>query len=44
VVESCACYAGREVDGAARANAGIMFDQYKQDQTIGISSSGDGRM
>ena len=32
-------YTGREVDGAARANAGIMFDQFKQDQTIGISYS-----
>jgi hypothetical protein len=30
-------YTGREVNGTARANAGIMFDQYKQDQTIGIS-------
>jgi len=32
-------YTGREVNGAPRANAGIMFDQYKQDQTIGISYS-----
>jgi hypothetical protein len=37
-------FTGREVNGAPRANAGIMFDQYKQDQTIGITySEGDGR-
>jgi hypothetical protein len=37
-------YTGREVDGSRRANAGIMFDQFKQDQTIGISySETDGR-
>jgi hypothetical protein len=37
-------FTGREVNGTPRANAGIMFDQYKQDQTIGISySEGDGR-
>jgi hypothetical protein len=37
-------FTGREVNGAPRANAGIMFDQYKQDQTIGISySESDGR-
>ncbi|MEO6212309.1 MAG: hypothetical protein ABIP65_01660 [Vicinamibacterales bacterium] len=37
-------FTGREVDGRGRANAGIMFDQYKQDQTIGISySETDGR-
>lgn len=37
-------YTGREVDGRGRANAGIMFDQFKQDQTIGISySERDGR-
>lgn len=35
-------YTGREVNGAARANAGLMFDQYKQDQTIGISYSESG--
>jgi len=32
-------FTGREVDGRGRANAGIMFDQFKQDQTIGISYS-----
>jgi len=37
-------FTGREVDGRGRANAGIMFDQFKQDQTIGISySETDGR-
>ena len=37
-------FTGRDVNGAARANAGIMFDQYKQDQTVGISySESDGR-
>ncbi len=37
-------FTGREVNGGGRANAGIMFDQYKQDQTIGISySETDGR-
>lgn len=37
-------FTGRQVDGRGRANAGIMFDQYKQDQTIGISySETDGR-
>lgn len=37
-------FTGREVDGRGRANAGIMFDQFKQDQTIGISySENDGR-
>lgn len=30
-------YTGREVDGQPRANAGVMFDQFRQDQTIGIS-------
>jgi hypothetical protein len=30
-------FTGHEVNGVPRANAGIMFDQYKQDQTIGIS-------
>lgn len=35
---------GREVNGERRANAGIMFDQFKQDQTIGITySEGGGR-
>jgi len=37
-------FTGRKVDGRGRANAGIMFDQFKQDQTIGISySETDGR-
>jgi len=37
-------FTGREVDGRGRADGGIMFDQYKQDQTIGISySETDGR-
>jgi hypothetical protein len=37
-------YTGREVNGVRQANAGIMFDQYKQDQTIGFSySEGGGR-
>src|SRR5918995_6299151 len=37
-------FTGREVNGSRRANAGLMFDQFKQDQTIGISySETDGR-
>jgi hypothetical protein len=37
-------YTGREVSGSRRANASFMFDQFKQDQTIGISySEADGR-
>jgi hypothetical protein len=32
-------YAGRAAEGTRRANAGIMFDQLKQDQTVGISYS-----
>ena len=37
-------FTGREVNGVRRANAGIMFDQFKQDQTIGFSySENDGR-
>ena len=37
-------YTGREVNGRGRANAGIMFDQFKQDQTIGITyNESDGR-
>lgn len=37
-------FTGREVNGAAQANAGLMFDQYKQDQTIGFSyAEGGGR-
>lgn len=35
---------GQQRDGVRRANAGLMFDQLKQDQTIGLSySEGDGR-
>ena len=30
-------YAGQEKDGVRHADAGIMFDQLKQDQTIGFS-------
>jgi len=30
-------YTGREADGTRRADAGLMFDQLKQDQTIGFS-------
>src|SRR5688572_598413 len=30
-------FTGQEVDGQRRANAGLMFDQHRQDQTIGIS-------
>ena len=37
-------YTGREVNGVRQANAGLMFDQFKQDQTIGFSySEGNGR-
>jgi hypothetical protein len=37
-------YTGRATDTSKRANAGIMFDQLNQDQTIGISySETDGR-
>ena len=32
-------YTGREAEGSRRANAGLMFDQLKQDQTIGLSYS-----
>ena len=32
-------YTGTVVNGRGRANAGIMFDQIKQDQTVGISYS-----
>jgi hypothetical protein len=32
-------YTGREAEGSRRANAGLMFDQLKQDQTIGFSYS-----
>lgn len=30
-------YTGQEIDGVRRANAGLMFDQLKQDQTIGFT-------
>lgn len=37
-------YTGREADGAREADAGLMFDQLKQDQTIGFSyTEGGGR-
>ena len=37
-------FTGRETNGVRQANAGIMFDQFKQDQTIGFSySEGNGR-
>ena len=37
-------YTGRATDTTRRANAGIMFDQLNQDQTVGISySENDGR-
>ena len=32
-------YTGQELGGVRRADAGIMFDQLKQDQTIGFSYS-----
>jgi len=32
-------FTGQEIDGRGQANAGIMFDQFRQDQTIGISYS-----
>lgn len=32
-------YTGQAPDGQRRANAGLMFDQFKQDQTVGISYS-----
>jgi hypothetical protein len=32
-------FTGREVDGQGTANGGLMFDQWKQDQTIGIQYS-----
>ena len=35
-------FTGRDVNGSASANGGIMFDQYKQDQTVGISYSENG--
>lgn len=34
-------FTGREQNGAARASAGIMFDQFRQDQTIGFDYSDD---
>lgn len=37
-------FTGREVNGRGTANAGLMFDQWKQDQTIGIQySESDGQ-
>jgi hypothetical protein len=37
-------FTGKEVNGVRQANAGLMFDQFKQDQTIGFSySEGGGR-
>jgi hypothetical protein len=37
-------YTGRDANGTRRANAGLMFDQLKQDQTVGISySEGNGQ-
>jgi hypothetical protein len=30
-------FTGQEVNGQRRANAGLMFDQHRQDQTVGIS-------
>jgi len=37
-------YTGREENGTRRADAGLMFDQLKQDQTIGFSyAEGNGR-
>src|SRR5262245_18761829 len=34
-------FTGQEVNGQGRANGGLMFDQWKQDQTIGIQYSED---
>lgn len=37
-------FSGQEVNGERRANAGLMFDQFKQDQTIGFTyQEGGGR-
>jgi hypothetical protein len=37
-------YTGRDVNGRGRANSGLMFDQFKQDQTVGLTySETDGR-
>jgi hypothetical protein len=37
-------YSGQEKDGSRRAGAGLLFDQFNQDQTIGITySESDGR-
>lgn len=37
-------YSGQEKDGSRRAGAGLLFDQFNQDQTIGITySENDGR-
>ena len=32
-------FTGQEIDGKPQANAGMMFDQFRQDQTIGFSYS-----
>ena len=34
-------FSGQEVNGRGRANGGIMFDQWKQDQTVGITYNED---
>ena len=34
-------FTGQEVNGQGRANGGLMFDQWKQDQTVGIQYSED---
>lgn len=37
-------FSGQETDGTRRAGAGLLFDQFNQDQTIGITySENDGR-
>ena len=37
-------YAGRETNGTRQADAGLMFDQLKQDQTVGLTyTEGNGR-
>lgn len=35
-------FSGKEVDGSPRAGASMMFDQYHQDQTVGIEYSQSG--
>ena len=34
-------FTGQEVNGQGRANGGLMFDQWKQDQTVGIQYNED---